>query len=40
MKDETKGADYKANVEIEFINQFNGVKTVRILLSYRYSKLK
>ena len=26
MKDETKGADYKADVEISFIESFKGVK--------------
>lgn len=27
-KDETKGADYKADLEIEFVDAFKGVKTV------------
>jgi DnaJ-class molecular chaperone len=28
LKDETKGADYKANVDIEFMDSFKGIKTV------------
>jgi hypothetical protein len=40
MKDETKGADYKANVDIEFIDAYKGVKTVRLLELIHFSKLK
>ena len=32
LKDETKGADYKANIEIDFMDSFKGVKTVQIFL--------
>jgi hypothetical protein len=28
LKDETKGTDYKANVDIEFMDSFKGLKTV------------
>lgn len=32
IRDETKGADYKAEIEIEFMDAFKGVKTVRYLV--------
>jgi hypothetical protein len=40
MKDETKGADYKANIDIEFIDSFKGLKTVKLKKINVYSKLK
>ena len=40
LKDETKGADYKANVDIEFIDAFKGIKTVSYRENNFYSKLR
>jgi hypothetical protein len=35
MKDETKGSDYKANIDIEFMDSFKGIKTVKFTSSNR-----